>query len=1017
MCVVRCELEIYSHVIKRSIVWVTYTSISSDYEDPSNVGSPGVIVYGYNGLLMHPYPEYLALSDEEVPVEDRPYVVADSPISLSSGYIVDLNLKEDPEEDDDEDPEEDQADYPTDGDDDEEESFGGDTDDEKEDKGEDEEEEEHLASADSVHHPHIIPLLGCLSELRHLYYFRLRQRLQGIQDQLRTSSPPLLPLSSPLPLPPPIILPHTKASMVMMRAAALSTYYLALPLGTPPLLPIPLLTSSPPLLLPSTDCKADVLEVTLLPRKRLFISPGPRYEIGESSSALTARDRHFHAYTARLMESKARASREAWVHSMDANDIVRSKTQMVAPQSQQRPGRDPAHLDIPEEGGSGSGITRPVRPTRKCTYTNFLKCQPMNFKDMEGVVGLTQWFERMDTVFNISNYAVENQFKFTTCTLHGVALTWWKSYELALLYGRMFLKESDKIEKYVGGLLDMIHRSVMMYNPKTMQDAVEFATELMDKKIRTFVKRQTENKRKQDDNQKQQNKRQNTGRAYTAGPGEKKPYGGSKPLCSKRNYHHDGPSDQGNETQLNIISCTKMWKYILKGCHVFLAHVNTMKTKDKSEEKRLEDIDLMPGAAPVARAPYQLAPSEMKELSDQLQELFDKGFIRPNSSPWGAPNCYPLLRIDDLFDQLKGSSVYSKIDLRSGYHQLQVREEDILKTALRTQYGHYEFQVMPFGLTNAPAEHEEHLKVILKLLKKEELYAKFSKCEFWILKVQFLSHVIDSLAGYYRRFIKGFSKIAKSLIKLTQKGVKFDWGDKEGLGVVLIQREKVIAYASRQMKIHEKNYTTRDLELGSIVFALKTWRHYLYRTNDNITIDLITKLPKSSQGYDTIWVIVDRLTKSVIFLPVRETDPMEKLARMYIKDVVTRHEVPVLIICDHYPRSSKEFKLLVDQQKSYVDLKRKPMEFQVGDRVMLKVWPWKGVVRFGKQRKINPIYVGPFKVLAKVGAVSYKPELPQELSRVHNTFHVSNLKKCYANEPLAVPLDRLYIDDKLYFIE
>ncbi|GJV20355.1 putative reverse transcriptase domain-containing protein [Tanacetum coccineum] len=205
-------------------------------------------------------------------------------------------------------------------------------------------------------------------------------------------------------------------------------------------------------------------------------------------------------------------------------------------------------------------------------------------------------------------------------------------------------------------------------------------------------------------------------------------------------------------------------------------------------------IDLVPGVAPVARAPYRLAPSEMKELAEQLQELSDKGFIRPSSSPWGAPvlfvkkkdrsfrmcidyrelnkltvkNRYPLPRIDDLFDQLQGSSVYSKINLRSGYHQLRVREEDIPKIVFRTRYGHYEFQVMPFGLTNAPAvfmdlmnrvckpyldkfvivfiddiliysknkeEHEEHLKLILKLLKKEELYAKFSKCEFWIPKV------------------------------------------------------------------------------------------------------------------------------------------------------------------------------------------------------------------------------------------------------------------------------------------
>ncbi|GJS52134.1 putative reverse transcriptase domain-containing protein [Tanacetum coccineum] len=356
----------------------------------------------------------------------------------------------------------------------------------------------------------------------------------------------------------------------------------------------------------------------------------------------------------------------------------------------------------------------------------------------------------------------------------------------------------------------------------------------------------------------------------------------------------DGCSE-GHRTRLNVISCTKVQKYLLKGSHIFLAHVTTKEIEDKSEKKRLEDvpivkdfpevfpedlpglpptrqvefqIDLVPGAAPVARAPYRLAPSEMKELSEQLKELSDKGFIRPSSSPWGAPvlfvkkkdgsfrmcidyrelnkltvkNRYPLPRIDDLFDQLQGSSVYSKIDLRSGYHQLRVRKEDIPKTAFRTRYGHYEFQVMSFGLTNAPAvfmdlmnrvckpyldkfvivfiddiliysknkkEHKEHLKQILELLKKEELYAKFSKCEFWIPKVQFLGHVIDSegihvdpakiesikdwtspkspteirqflgLAGYYRRFIEGFSKIAKPMTKLTQKKVNYEWGDKK----------------------------------------------------------------------------------------------------------------------------------------------------------------------------------------------------------------------------------------------
>ncbi|GJR41089.1 putative reverse transcriptase domain-containing protein [Tanacetum coccineum] len=225
-------------------------------------------------------------------------------------------------------------------------------------------------------------------------------------------------------------------------------------------------------------------------------------------------------------------------------------------------------------------------------------------------------------------------------------------------------------------------------------------------------------------------------------------------------------------------------------------------------------------------------------------------------------NRYPLPRIDDLFDQLQGSNVYSKIDLRSGYHQLRVWEEDIPKTAFRTRYGHYEFQVMPFGLTNALAvfmdlmnrvckpflykfvivfiddiliylrnkkEHEEHLKEILELVKKEELYAKFSKCEFWIPKVQFLGHVIDS-QGLAGAPILALPDESEGFIAYYDASIK-------GLGAVLMQPEKVIAYASRQLKIHKKNYTTHDLELGAVVFALKIWRHCLYGTKCTVFMD------------------------------------------------------------------------------------------------------------------------------------------------------------------------------------
>ncbi|GJS72177.1 putative reverse transcriptase domain-containing protein [Tanacetum coccineum] len=178
---------------------------------------------------------------------------------------------------------------------------------------------------------------------------------------------------------------------------------------------------------------------------------------------------------------------------------------------------------------------------------------------------------------------------------------------------------------------------------------------------------------------------------------------------------------------------------------------------------------LTPGAMPVAKSPYRLTPSELEELSGQLKELKDKELNKLT-----VKNRYPLPRIDNLFEQLQRSQFFSKIDLRSGYHQLRVNKDDIPNTAFRTRYGHFEFTIMPFGLTNAPAIFMDWMNrvcrlLVLELLKKEKLYAKFSKCEFWLREVQFLGHVINGLAGYYRRFIENFSKIAKSLTILTQK--------------------------------------------------------------------------------------------------------------------------------------------------------------------------------------------------------------------------------------------------------
>ncbi|PNX98730.1 retrotransposon protein, partial [Trifolium pratense] len=314
-------------------------------------------------------------------------------------------------------------------------------------------------------------------------------------------------------------------------------------------------------------------------------------------------------------------------------------------------------------------------------------------------------------------------------------------------------------------------------------------------------------------------------------------------------------------------------------------------------EREIEfSIDLVPGAEPISTAPYRMSPLELKELKAQLEELLQKHFIRPSVSPWGAPvllvkkkdggmrlcidyrrlnkvtikNKYPLPRIDDLMDQLRGATIFSKIDLRSGYHQIRIKNSDIPKTAFRTRYGHYEFLVMPFGVTNAPAVFMDYMNRIFQpyldkfvggvAVDPSEVEAVLN----WE-RSKNISEVKSflGLPGYYRRFIMRFSQIALPLTRLTRKETPFVWNEeceqsfqklkekltkspvltipdptqkyevycdasKKGLGCVLMQQRKVVAYASRQLKSHEENYPTHDLELAAIVFGLKVWRHHLY---------------------------------------------------------------------------------------------------------------------------------------------------------------------------------------------
>nr|GEU54021.1 putative reverse transcriptase domain-containing protein [Tanacetum cinerariifolium] len=571
-------------------------------------------------------------------------------------------------------------------------------------------------------------------------------------------------------------------------------------------------------------------------------------------------------------------------------------------------------------------------------------------------------------------------------------------------------------------------------------------------------------------------------------------------------------------------------------------------------------IDLIPGAALVARAPYRLAPSDMKELSEQLQEVFEKGFIRPSFSPWRASvlfvkkkdgsfqmcidyrdlnkltmkNRYPLPRIDDLFDQLQGSSVYSKIDLRSGYHQLRVREQDVPKTAFRTRYGHYEFQVMPFGLTNAPAVHEQNytthdleLGSVVFALKMWRHYLYGTKCTVFT-DHKSLQHILDQkeLNMRQRHWLELLSdydcniryhprkanvvadalsckerieslrvralvmtidlNLPKQILEAQIKALKPENLEKEDVGCMIrrdIPKEKLEPCTDGTLCLNGRSWLPCYGHLRSVIMheltsrsipsisaehqmpsgllvqpTLPEWKW------DNITMDFITKLPKS---------------------------PQDKLARLYLNRIVARHRIPISIICDYDGRFTSNFwrsfqkalgtyismstayhpktngqsertiqtlkdmlrAFLIDFGKGWVkhlplcefsynnsyhaSIKAAPYEALYGQKCRsLVCWAKvgeaqltgpeliqetteniKGVVRFGKRGKLNPRYVGPFKVLTKVGRVAYRLELPQELSRVHHTFHVSNLRKCYAEEPLVMPLEGIHVDDRLQFVE
>ncbi|GKA14852.1 putative reverse transcriptase domain-containing protein [Tanacetum coccineum] len=452
--------------------------------------------------------------------------------------------------------------------------------------------------------------------------------------------------------------------------------------------------------------------------------------------------------------------------------------------------------------------------SRGCTYKEFLACNPKEYNGKGGDIVYTRWIEKMESVQDMSGCRDSQKVKYNDGSFVGKALTWWNSQ----IYTRGWEVVVGRETGYGNPSVPPVTPTIMLgalyrtcfncYHPSGSFDVIIGMDWLSDHKAEIICHEKVVRIPLLD--------------------GKVLRVLGEKPKEKMRQLM----SAKAKEKKQEEIVVVKDFP------EVFLDDLSGLSLVREIEFR----IELITRAMPVAKSPYRLAPFELEELSGQLKEIQDKGFIRPSSSPWGAPvlfvkkkdgsfrmcidyrelnkltikNCYPLPRIDDLFDQLQGSQYFSKIDLRSGYHQLRVHEDDIPKTAFRTRYGHFEFIVMPFRY----GSNELKVQFLRHVINGDGIHVDHSKIE--VVKnwkaLRTPSEVCSflGLVGYYHRFIEDFSKIAKPLTVLTQKSKTYDWGEEQENAFQTLKdkfRGKVIAYASRQLKIHEKKYTTHDLEL------------------------------------------------------------------------------------------------------------------------------------------------------------------------------------------------------------
>nr|GEV66422.1 putative reverse transcriptase domain, ribonuclease H-like domain, aspartic peptidase domain protein [Tanacetum cinerariifolium] len=905
-----------------SLSIVTYTSVYTDSEPgrvylgadeelsdggPEHPPSPDYVLGPEHPTLPVevPYvpepehPEYLVPYEDEAPIDDQPLPTDASPTALSPGYVADS----DPDEDLEEDPKEDHADYPTDGRDGTDEPSNDDDDgDDTNDEDEEPFEDEDDAPTDSS----VVPVVDPIPSARARKTVRLEPPMSAsiearIAEHAATPTPPLPISSPPLPLPSPLTTSPTdtgvplgyRTTRIRMRALLLSTSH-----------------------------RTDVPEAEMPPQKRAcFTTPVPRLKVKESLAASAARQPRL-ALEANLRRDRVErmgykmAPRKRTTRTSPATTTTTTTpvtdaqlraliSQGVAATLVERDAVMSRNVD--DSNDSGTGRRRQVSTVRKCTYTDFLKCQPMNYKGTKGVVSLTKWevghnvahampwktLKKMMT----DKYCPKSEIKKLETEMWNLKVkgTDVMSYnqhfqELALMCDKMFLEESDVVEKYVGGLPDMIHGSVKVAKPKTMQEAIEFATELMDKKILTMAERNWTGNGNV------------VARAYVVGTTGTNPNSNfvmeigsfdviigmdwlskyhSVIVCDEKlirvpfgneilTFHRD-ESNNGHESRLNIISCTKTQKYLLKGCPIFLAHVTMKKAEDKSKEKRLED--------------------DFK--------TFLKFFLR---------TCR-IRKIESIKDWASPKSA----------------------TEIRRFVG---------------------------------LAGNKEEAAFQLIKQKLCSALVLALPEGSKDFIVYYDALIK------------------GLGVVLMQREK------KELNMKQRRW----LELLSD-YDCKIRYH---PGKANVVADTLSRKERINplRVRALVMTIGLDLPKQILEAQIgarkpenpKSKDMGEVGCRAMLTGPELVHETTEKIV-----QIKQRIQAARDRQRSYADVRRKPLEFQVGDRVMLKVSPWKGVVRFGKRGKLN--------------------------SRVHSTFHVSNLKKCLSDEPLAVPLDEIHIDDKLCFVE